>query len=165
MLTIAKFDRFDLVNNPGSDKPSFTIWFSGCSQKCDGCYNTRLWDVNAGEIHKSDDVVFMICKQCDTTEVNEVVLLGGEPMEQDSTDLLNLVSKLHKFGYKIWMYTSWDIDDIPANIKEHMYTIKCGRFEESLKCDGIPSSTNQKFYRNNGTGWEEITFKEENKSW
>ena len=158
MLTIAKFDRYDLVNTPKSNKPAFTIWFSGCTQKCSGCYNTRLWNKNSGKEHDSDTVVFTICSQCEKTDINDVVLLGGEPMEQDSTQLINLVSKLHRFGYRIWMYTSWDFDNIPMNIKEHLYTVKCGRFDESLKCDGIPSSTNQKFYRNNGTGWEEITF-------
>lgn len=161
MLTVAKLDRYDLVNNPVSDKPSFTIWFSGCTQKCPGCYNTKLWDVNSGTQYDSDDIVHTVCEQCDLTDIDEIVLLGGEPMEQDVTHLLNLVSRLNKYGYKIWMYTSWDFNDIPANIKENMYTIKCGRFDESLKCDGIPSSTNQKFYRNNGTSWEEIIFKED----
>lgn len=163
MLTIAKFDRYDLVNTPGTDKPAFTLWFNGCSQKCEGCYNPRLWDKDAGKPYESDTVAFTICSECERTEIKDVVLLGGEPMEQDSTSLQNLLAKLHRFGYRIWMYTSWEFEDIPANIKEHLYTIKCGRYDETLKCDGIPSSSNQKFYRNEGKGWREITFKEEPK--
>lgn len=159
MLSVAKFDRYDLVNTPGTDNPAFTLWFSGCSQKCDGCYNTRLWDKSAGRQYNSDTVVFTICKECERTDIKDVVLLGGEPMEQDSTDLINLLSKLKRNGFKIWMYTSWEFDDIPAVIKECLYTIKCGRYDQTKKCEGIPSSTNQKFYRNDGSGWAEISFK------
>lgn len=157
-LTIAKFDRYDLVNTPGSEKPCFTIWFSGCSQRCSGCYNERLWDVNAGKPHTVQGVLFAVFKQREYTGVDDVVLLGGEPMEQDVTDLTNLVTKLSDGGMRVWMYTSWDINDIPAAIKSKMYTIKCGRYDESLKCDGIPSSTNQSFYRKNDNGeWKPIT--------
>ncbi len=161
MLTIAKLDRYDLVNNPGSSKPSFTIWFSGCSQKCPGCYNQKLWDAKSGKEHDSDTVLMAMCSQCEKTGIDEVVLLGGEPMEQDSTHLINLVSKLHRYGYKIWMYTSWDIDDIPVDIKQYLYVIKCGRYDESLACEGIPSSTNQKFYKNIGGDWLSIVFNKE----
>lgn len=157
-LTIAKFDRYDLVNTPGSEKPAFTIWFSGCSQKCDGCYNQRLWDKDAGREHDVDTILFTIAKQHEYSGVDDVVFLGGEPMEQDSTCLEELSRKLHNAGFRIWMYTSWELDEIPEAIKRHMYVIKCGKYDESLKCDGIPSSTNQKFYRKSrGGGFVQTT--------
>lgn len=157
-LTIAKFDRYDLINSPGSEKPAFTIWFSGCSQKCEGCYNQKLWDPNAGKKHDVNTVMFAISKQREYSGVDDVVFLGGEPMEQDATDLTTLAQKLSDAGFKIWLYTSWEIDEIPTSVKQYMYTIKCGKFEQSLKCDGIPSSTNQAFYRKNKSGeWTPIT--------
>ena len=162
MLTIAKFDRYDLVNTPGGDKPGFTIWFSGCSQRCPGCYNQRLWDRSAGKEHNVGTIMFLIDNQREKTGIDDIVLLGGEPMEQDISDITALVTRLDKSGYKVWMYTSWDMNDIPESIKSHLYTIKCGRYDETLKCDGIPSSSNQKFYRKSPTGeWNEISFKEE----
>lgn len=158
MLTIAKFDRYDLVNTPGTEKPAFTIWFSGCSQHCEGCYNQSLWNPEAGKPHGVDTVLVAIATQRGYTGVDDVVLLGGEPMEQNSSDLEDLVTKLDNANFRIWMYTSWELDEIPEAIKRHMYTIKCGRFEQSLKCDGIPSSTNQKFYRKSEDGgFVEIT--------
>lgn len=156
MLTIAKFDRYDMVNTPGTENAAFTIWFSGCTQKCEGCYNPRLWNKNAGREYRSETVIFTICKECERTDIKDVVLLGGEPMEQDVTGLQNLVSKLKRNGFNIWMYTGWEFDDIPAQIKGYLYTIKCGRYDQTKKCEGIPSSTNQKFFRNDGSGWREI---------
>ena len=158
MLTVAKFDRYDMVNTPGSDKPAFTMWFSGCSQKCPGCYNQKLWDVHSGIEHDVKSVIMTICRECENLDINDVVLLGGEPMEQNADDLLTLVQKLKGYGYKIWMYTSWEFDNITASIKSCLYTIKCGKYDESLKYDGIPSSTNQKFYRLENDQWNEITF-------
>ena len=50
MLRIAKFDRYDLVNNPGDDKASSTSWFGGCSVKCKNCHNPELQAKDKGEI-------------------------------------------------------------------------------------------------------------------
>jgi len=159
MMTIAKFDRCDLINTPRSDKPSFTIWFSGCTQKCIGCYNYILWDKSKGFSCDVNTILELIFKECERLNINNVVLLGGEPMEQDHNDLLILSNELYKHKYNIWLYTGWDFNEIPDNIKQNLYTIKCGRYDESLKCDGIPSSTNQKFYRiNKCNKWEEIYF-------
>ena len=41
---------------------------------------------------------------------------------------------------------SWE--DVPNEIKETLYTIKCGRYIDSLKQDGFPASSNQRVYRN-----------------
>lgn len=152
MLTVAKFDRYDLVNTPGTEKPAFTIWFSGCSQHCEGCYNQRLWDPAAGKPHSVDTIIVAVATQHGYTGVDDIVFLGGEPMEQNSSDLEELSRKLSDNGFRIWMYTSWELDEIPIAIKRHMYTIKCGRYDEALKCDGIPSSSNQKFYRKSKDG-------------
>lgn len=162
MLTVAKYDRYDLVNTPQTDKPAFTIWFSGCSIGCPDCYNKRLWNKSAGAEHNVNSVIFTVCHQCDHQDIKDVVLLGGEPMEQDIMDLTMLVQKLSGYGYRLWLYTGWEFDQIPQSIKRTMYTIKCGTYDDSLKCDGIPSSTNQQFYRKNADGdWEEIYFRED----
>ena len=158
MLTVAKLDRYDLVNTPQADKPAFTIWFSGCSMKCKDCYNPKLWDKSAGNEVEASTLIFTICRECEKLDIKDVVFLGGEPMEQDITDLQHLAMKLHSYGYRIWLYTGWEFDQIPETLKQYMYTIKCGHYDADLKCDGIPSSTNQKFYRNNDNNWEEITF-------
>jgi anaerobic ribonucleoside-triphosphate reductase activating protein len=158
MLTVAKFDRCDMVNSPKSDKPAFTIWFSGCSQRCSGCYNPKLWDKSKGEEFTTDDILGMAKIEYINLGIDNIVFLGGEPMEQDLDDLISLARELNWHGLKVWMYTSWDIDEIPDDFTQYLYTIKCGKYDETLKCDGIPSSTNQKFYRNVDGKLEEITF-------
>ena len=41
-------------------------------------------------------------------------------------------------------------------IKDNLYTIKCGKYIEELRCDGFPSSTNQRIFRNIDGKWEQI---------
>lgn len=155
-MTIAKFDRYDTVNSPKSDKPAFTIWFSGCSQQCKGCYNQKLWDASSGDEYDVDTIISLIDIECGNMDIEDIVLLGGEPLEQEHMELLELSKRLCKLGYRVWLYTGWEIDQVPHGIKQYLYTIKCGRYSETLKCDGIPSSTNQKFYRNIDNKWKEI---------
>lgn len=157
MLKIAKFDRYDLINNPGDDKAAFTLWFSGCSMNCKNCHNPELQSGDRGEEYDVKTVLFAICNECTKQNIDTVVLLGGEPLEQKFEDLNLLVNKLHTYGYKIWLYTGWEFENIPEQIKDKLYTIKCGRYDDNLKCDGFPSSTNQRVFRKIDDVWKLIT--------
>lgn len=157
MLSIAKFDRYDLVNNPGDDKAAFTIWFSGCSIKCKNCHNPELQSVDRGSKYDTNAVLFAICNECEKQNIDTVVLLGGEPLEQEIDSLNLLINKLHTYGYKIWLYTGWEFEEIPSFIKNKLYTIKCGPYIDELKCDGFPSSTNQRLFRKIDNEWQQIS--------
>lgn len=156
VLRIAKFDRYDLVNNPGDDKASFTLWFGGCSMKCKNCYNPELQSKDKGGEYDVKAVLFAICNECEKQNLDTVVLLGGEPLEQEFDDLNMLLNKLHMYGYKIWLYTGWEFEDIPEAIKNNLYTIKCGPYVDELKCDGFPASTNQRIFRKLNNEWKQI---------
>ena len=156
MLRIAKFDRYDLVNNPGDDKASFTLWFSGCSMGCKNCHNPTLQSDDKGGEYDTRTILFAIGRECEKQDINTVVLLGGEPLEQPYEDLFLLVSKLHIQGYKIWLYTGWEFEDIPEQIKNNLHTIKCGPYVDDLRCDGFPSSTNQRVFRKIDNVWQQI---------
>ena len=74
-LRIAKFDRYDLVNNPGDDKASFTLWFSGCSMNCPNCHNPELQNKDSGEEYNVNTVLFAICNECNKQNLDTVVLV------------------------------------------------------------------------------------------
>lgn len=157
MLTIAKQERYDMLNNPGDDKPSYTIWFTGCTMKCKECHNPLLQDCEYGLKYNETTVLYTICHECEKQDIDTVVLLGGEPLEQDMDSLTYLLSKLKLYGYKIWLYTGWEFEDIPSSIKQYIYTIKCGRYDKDLRVDGFPSSSNQRLFRSINNEWTQIT--------
>ena len=158
MLTIAKFDRYDMINNPGDTTAAFTIWFSGCSLKCKDCHNKALWNKKYGKRFSGAEVVAKIVKAtCNRLSIKSVVLLGGEPLQQDKQELLSLCQLLSEAGLKIWLYTGYEFDDVDKDILEFIYTIKCGRYVDELRQDGFPASSNQKVYRSIAGDFVDIT--------
>jgi anaerobic ribonucleoside-triphosphate reductase activating protein len=153
MLTIAKFDRYDTVNNVGEPKPSFTIWFSGCTLHCPGCHNKELWEFNNGEMMDTSQVYHVVADECIKLGIETVVLLGGEPLDQHWPELLALCSTLHNNGLKIWLYTGYDFNDIPVVIRNYVDIAKCGRYIESLKCEGFLASANQELWHKINNKW------------
>ena len=160
-LTIAKLDRYDLINNPMGKKPSFTIWFSGCHFHCKGCQNRALWDREAGVEFSANTLFDIINKECIKLNIQDVVLLGGEPLDQFTNPFCDLLALLYRGGYKIWLYTGYEFEDIHPAIKQYLYTIKCGRYDENkLSDESFPITTNQRVFRNAG-GWKQINIKED----
>ena len=147
MLTIAKLDRYDLVNNPQDKTASFTIWFSGCNFKCKNCYNDILWDKNKGHIYDGEFIADVVCNMCNQLGVQSVVLLGGEPLQQDRQELLLICKRFYEAHLKIWLYTGYELNEIPDEILQYVSMVKCGRYIDELKQDGFPASSNQKIYK------------------
>lgn len=159
MLTIAKFDRYDMVNNPGDETASITIWFSGCNLRCKNCHNRKLWDKKYGTEYHAGSVAKIIRTMSNKLGIKSVVLLGGEPLQQDKQELLSLCRSLNEAGLKIWLYTGYELSDIDKDILKLVYTIKCGRYIDELKQDGFPASSNQKVYRSIAGDFVDITNK------
>lgn len=158
-LKVAGFDRYDFINNVKGDKPAFTIWFAGCTHRCKGCHNEKLWDKNSGIDYPALQLSKLIhhCKML--YGIKDVCLLGGEPLQQDGDELYVLCKLLKESDIDIWLYTGYDIEYVINNAKclPYLHTIKCGKYDEDLRQDGFPSSSNQLVYRRNNAGdWESI---------
>lgn len=136
-----------MINNPGDSTAAFTVWFSGCNLKCKNCHNRKLWNKEYGNKYKVESVVKIIRATCNKLDIKSVVLLGGEPLQQDKQELLSLCQSLSEAGLKIWLYTGYELEDIDKEILKYIYTIKCGRYIDELKQDKFPASSNQKVYR------------------
>lgn len=152
-----KFDRYDMVNNPGDNTAAFTIWFTGCDFHCKNCHNRKLWNKDAGRKHKAELVASIVRSSCHRLNTKSVVFLGGEPLQQDKQELLSLCRLLTEADLKIWLYTGYDLSDVDEEILKYVHTIKCGRYIDKLKQDGFPASTNQKVYRSVNGKFVDIT--------
>lgn len=156
-MIIAKFDRYDMVNNPDCDTAAFTIWFSGCNFRCKNCYNRKLWDNNFGNKYTVQSIAKVVKASCNKLGTKYVVLLGGEPLQQDKEELLSLCRLLNEAGLKIWLYTGYEFRDVDVDILKYIDTIKCGRYIDEYQQDGFPASSNQRVYRSIAGDFVEIT--------
>lgn len=158
MLVIAKFDRYDMVNNPGDTTASVTIWFSGCSFKCKNCYNKRLWDKGYGIKYSAKETSKIVIDMCNKLNIKSVVLLGGEPLQQDRQELLSLCRLLREANLKIWLYTGYEFDEFKnSQIADCINVVKCGKYIDELKQDGFPASSNQRVYKQADGSFIDIT--------
>lgn len=157
MLSIAKIDRYDMVNNPGDSTASVTIWFSGCNFRCKNCHNRKLWNRDFGTKYKPELVAKVVIATCNKLNLKSVVFIGGEPLQQNKEELLSLCKVLNDAGLKIWIYTGYSLDQVDKDILKYVYTIKCGTYDESKKQDGFPASSNQKVYRSIAGDFVDIT--------
>lgn len=132
-MRIAKTDT-SFIDGEGI---AFVIYFQGCNFDCPGCHNKELQDFGGGYEVNPDDI------QIDEAFYDSVVFLGGEPLEQaESVKQLSSRIKLKK-----WLYTGYDINKVPSDIKDIVDVIVAGRYMQELATGGFPASSNQVVWR------------------
>lgn len=129
------------------------IYVSGCDGKCKGCHNQELRDYSLGKDYKLwlDDIKLKV-KEFDSL-IENIWILGGEPMLQKKSHLIDLLLSLKETNKKIYLFTRFDIIDIPLNILQYCDYVKCGEYDlnqlaEDYYINGIKlPSKNQKIYK------------------
>lgn len=131
-MNYAKIREYDVSNGPNVRT---TLFVSGCTHNCKGCFNKDTQDFNFGKefTEETEDYFIKISKNKNIKGIN---ILGGEPLQQikDNT-LLNLLKRLNSEVKKpIWLWSGYTYEEIISNpqrleiIKEIDVLID-GRFE------------------------------------
>lgn len=114
-MNYADIKGYDVANGPGI---RVSIFVSGCSHHCKGCFNPETWDFNSGS-EFTQETIDEIIEMLDKPYIAGLTLLGGEPLEcVNQEGLLPLVKQVReRFPDKsIWCYTGYnfrkDIMDI-----------------------------------------------------
>lgn len=139
---------------------AFEIYLSGCmAPHCAGCHNPESWAFNAGR-RFTEDLLKQILARLDRARplIEEVWILGGEPLDQPINDLKWLLSTIHGAGYRVVLFTRYELDRVPLDIRKYLYKVKTGKYVKELASDnhieyGIKlASTNQHCYLFGGGG-------------
>ena len=127
-----KIRKFDVSNAPGVRS---TLFVTGCTHDCKGCFNKELQDFGAGEVwtQEDEDNFVSYVKNDNVVGVN---ILGGEPMQQVMDDcLLNLLKRVkEETGKSIWLWSGYLLeqmleDEKRRKIVEYVDVLVDGRFE------------------------------------
>lgn len=106
----------DIANGEGVRT---TLFVSGCSHRCRGCFQPETWDSSYGE-EFTEAVAEEILQSLQPAYVDGLTVLGGEPMEPDNqralVGLLEEAARRYP-GKTIWMYTGDLYEDLtdPSN--------------------------------------------------
>ncbi|MBE6842496.1 MAG: anaerobic ribonucleoside-triphosphate reductase activating protein [Ruminococcus sp.] len=117
-MNYAHIKKSDIANGPGV---RVSLFVSGCTHHCKGCFNPETWDFDYGQLF-DDDVMDMILGYLSREYISGLSLLGGEPFEAENLPcLLTLVKKV-KDNYPaktIWCYTGYDFEKDIINVMGH----------------------------------------------
>ena len=142
-MNYAEIKYCDVANGPGVRT---SLFVSGCSHHCPGCFNEIAWDFNYGKPF-TQDTIDSIIESLKPDYIQGLTLLGGEPFEySNQKGILPLVRQVREVlpQKDIWCFTGFLFDkDIIENMckkwKEtnellsYIDVLVDGRFVEELK--------------------------------
>lgn len=104
----------DIANGEGV---RVTLFVSGCTNKCKGCFQPETWDFNYGQPF-TKDTEDQIIKMLEPDYINGLTLLGGEPFEPENQRALLPFVKRVKATYphkNIWAFSGFTVEQLLAN--------------------------------------------------
>lgn len=108
-MNYATIKPVDIANGPGV---RVSLFVSGCTHRCKGCFNEEAWDFQFGKPF-TEEVQKQLLSSLDHDYIEGLTLLGGEPMEPSNQEsLLPFIKAVreHLPGKTIWCFTGYDFE-------------------------------------------------------
>ena len=100
----------DIANGEGVRT---SLFVSGCTNHCPGCFNQEAQDFNYGKLYTQDTENILL--DCIKQPYNSgLSILGGDPLCQDDMGLITLnflAHKVHSLGKTVWLWTGFKWED------------------------------------------------------
>ncbi len=103
--------KFDIADGIGV---RVSLFVSGCTHHCPGCFQPETWDFNYGELFTvgtENEIIEALSPEY----IDGLTILGGEPFEpQNQEVLLPFIKKVKKlFPEKtIWVYSGYTLEEL-----------------------------------------------------
>lgn len=108
-MNYANIKDCDIANGPGV---RVTLFVSGCTHHCKGCFNQEAWDFDYGEPF-TQDTIDRILEMLKPSYVKGLTLLGGEPFEPQNqgpiVELLRQIKAIYP-QKSIWAFSGYLFD-------------------------------------------------------
>ena len=108
-MNYATIKNCDIANGPGV---RVSLFVSGCTHRCKGCFNEVAWDFDYGEPF-TEDTINTILGMLRPSYVRGLTLLGGEPFEpQNQGAVVQLLRKIKQElpEKSIWAFSGFLFD-------------------------------------------------------
>lgn len=135
-MNFAQIRRHDVTNGPGVRT---TLFVSGCTHNCPGCFNKEQQNFNYGELwtfEKHEEFI----KYASEERVVGISILGGEPMQQlNEPYLIALLATIKlKLKKPIWLWTGYTFEECIKDWKKSLLltfvdVLIDGRYEEDKR--------------------------------
>ena len=122
-MNYATIKNCDIANGPGV---RVSLFVSGCTHHCPGCFNQVAWDFDYGEPF-TEETIQTILSMLRPDYIRGLTLLGGEPFEpQNQPAIVELLRRIKAElpAKSIWAFSGYLYDDIVSgklgNTKEYL---------------------------------------------
>ena len=108
-MNYATIKNCDIANGPGV---RVSLFVSGCTHRCKGCFNEVAWDFDYGEPF-TEAVMDSILDMLRPSYIRGLTLLGGEPFEpQNQEAVVTLLKKIRQElpEKSIWAFSGYLFD-------------------------------------------------------
>ena len=108
-MNYGEIKKTDIANGEGV---RVSLFVSGCTHHCKGCFNAETWDFNFGR-EFTDEVRSEVIDALRPDYIRGLSLLGGEPFEpQNQRVLVGLLREVKSLFPKkdVWCYTGYLFD-------------------------------------------------------
>ena len=142
-MNYATIKNNDIANGPGV---RVSLFVSGCTHKCPGCFNEVAWDFDYGEPF-TQETIDIILGMLKLPHIRGLTLLGGEPFEPQNQPAVVELLRQVKANYpekSVWAYSGYLFDrdilagrlgpkEITDEYVSYLDVIVDGRFVQSRK--------------------------------
>ncbi|MBO6303339.1 MAG: anaerobic ribonucleoside-triphosphate reductase activating protein [Ruminiclostridium sp.] len=110
-MNYGEIKNCDIANGDGV---RVTLFVSGCTNRCEGCFQPQTWDFGFGKPFTEEtenELIGMLAP----TYINGLTLLGGEPMEPDNQRALLPFLQRVKKEYPdkdIWVFSGFTYEEM-----------------------------------------------------
>ena len=136
---------------------SIDIFSIGCDGNCKGCCNPEIKDFNL----RGKDALQVISKVVELTTkygrlIDRILLVGGDPVDayyHYPKEYLEFVQSIRTLDKPIYLFTRYEVKDIPVKLLKEVDYVKTGLYIPELKTEnhkeeGIKLATsNQHIYK------------------
>lgn len=134
-MRYAQMRTMDISNGEGI---GVTLYTSGCRFHCKNCFNSELWDINAGK-EWNTEAKEQFLALADHDYISRISILGGEPFIDENLLSLEALVKDIKARYpdkKIWIYSGYSFEELLDRSYEtlkYVDIIVDGRYIDELR--------------------------------
>ena len=110
-MNFATIKKRDIADGPGV---RVSLFVSGCTHRCEGCFNEVAWDFNYGEPF-TKEVEDELLEALAPDYIQGLTLLGGEPFEpENQRALLPFLKRVREVFPKknIWCYSGYTLEQL-----------------------------------------------------
>lgn len=134
-MNYARIKKYDIANGPGMRA---SLYVSGCTHGCKGCFNREAWDFDYGQ-KWTEEVENDLIEHLKKPEIKGLNVLGGEPLQQGHTLLMFLRRVKEEVQKPIWLWTGYTFEQLMRKhdgdpnkiILDTIDVLVDGRFDEN----------------------------------